>query len=204
MTILVDMDEVMESLAKSWAAAVNAKYGYDVDPETIDEWDFAKFFPGLSRNQVYRIMDEDDFWQTVEPLPGAAETLQKLMEDGHDVYVVTTTHPRCLWNKVQYCLNVNFPFINLKHLIVTGNKQMIRGDVLIDDNPDNLTGGEYVQLLMTAPHNRSFDAEAHGMTRVNNWDEIYDMICFIERNKCCGTGCIGVRTRENNRKKNSK
>ena len=29
---------------------------------------------------------------------------------------------------------------------------------------------------MTAPHNRNYDAEAHGMIRVHNWDEILQVI----------------------------
>ena len=28
---------------------------------------------------------------------------------------------------------------------------------------------------MTAPHNKSYDAEANGMIRVNGWDEIEDL-----------------------------
>lgn len=57
-------------------------------------------------------------------------------------------------------------------MIITANKQMIRGDVLIDDGVHNLEGGSYKKILMTAPHNRNYDAEANGMIRVSNWTEI--------------------------------
>ena len=59
---------------------------------------------------------------------------------------------------------------------MTRRKQLIRGDVLIDDGIHNLEGGAYKKILFTAPHNRHYDAEAHGMTRVNNWEEAVRII----------------------------
>ena len=58
-------------------------------------------------------------------------------------------------------------------VIITANKQMIKGDVLIDDGVHNHIGGGYEKLLMDAPHNRGIDAEGNGMVRVKNWAEIY-------------------------------
>ena len=69
-----------------------------------------------------------------------------------------------------------FPFLSWDQVIVTTRKQMIRGDVLIDDGIHNLEGGQYKKVLMTAPHNIHYDAEAHGMVRVNSWKEIEQVI----------------------------
>lgn len=52
----------------------------------------------------------------------------------------------------------------------------VRGDVLIDDGIHNLEDGQYKKVLMTAPHNIRFDAEAHGMIRVRSWKEIEQVI----------------------------
>ena len=48
--------------------------------------------------------------------------------------------------------------------------------MLIDDGIHNLEGGAYKKILFTAAHNRDYDAEAHGMTRVHGWDEIVGII----------------------------
>ena len=69
-----------------------------------------------------------------------------------------------------------FPFLSWNQLIITSRKQMIRGDVLIDDGVHNHLGGDYKKILVTAGHNRSYDAEANGMIRVRNWTEILDVI----------------------------
>ena len=53
---------------------------------------------------------------------------------------------------------------------------MVRGDVLIDDAPHNLVGGEYAKILFDRPHNRSFDHVANDALRVNTWEEIDQVI----------------------------
>ena len=48
--------------------------------------------------------------------------------------------------------------------------------MLIDDGIHNLEGGAYKKILMTAPHNANYNAEANGMIRVRNWKEIEQVI----------------------------
>lgn len=75
-----------------------------------------------------------------------------------------------------------FPMFTWNDVIITAHKQLINGDVLVDDGVHNLIGGSYKKLLMTAPHNREFDAESNGMTRVLNWSDVYTKICeFSQR-----------------------
>ena len=68
-------------------------------------------------------------------------------------------------------------------MIVAAKKQMIRGDVMVDDGPHNLEGGDYIRILMNAPHNRSYNAEEHGMIRAFSWREIYGIISEIACNE---------------------
>lgn len=181
MRILVDMDDTLEHLSDAWIKCLNEKYGFDVKREDIDNWDIASFFPELDRKQVFEPIHTDDFWMTVEPFEGAAEVLQKLIEDGHDIYVVTASHYKGLKGKLENALFRFYPFIKRKNVIVSYFKQMIDGDILIDDGVHNLIGGNYEKILMDAPYNRDFDAEANGITRVKDWKEVYDAVKTIER-----------------------
>jgi len=175
-TILVDMDDTMEQLLPAWIRAVNEKYGRNVSCEDILSWDVSAAYPGLTREQVYSVTFEPGFWKTIEPMPGAAEALQRLMSAGHEVFVVTATLQDSVSEKMNDLLFRYFPFLSWDQVIITSRKQMIRGDVLIDDGIHNLEGGEYAKLLMTAPHNRYYDAEANGMIRVHDWAEIEEVI----------------------------
>ena len=65
-------------------------------------------------------------------------------------------------------------------MIITNHKYMIDGDILIDDAPHNLIKGKYVKVLISAPHNRSYDAEKNGMLRVDSWEEVKSIIEGIE------------------------
>ena len=98
------------------------------------------------------------------------------MDAGHEVFIVTATPYESVTDKMTEVLFRYFPFLTWKQLIITSRKQLIRGDVLIDDGVHNLEGGDYVKILMTAPHNRNYDAEANGMIRVQTWAEIEEVI----------------------------
>ena len=176
MTVLVDMDDTIELLVPAWVRGVNAAYGTNVPASAVTSWDVSAAFPGLTREQVYEIPMRPGFWDTVEPMPGAAEGLKRLMAAGHEVFIVTATPFDSVPEKIGGYLLSHFPFLTKDRVIITGNKQMIRGDVLIDDGIHNLEGGDYEKILFTASHNRNYNAAAHGMTRVNGWDEIDGVI----------------------------
>ncbi len=180
MIILVDMDDTIEQLLQAWVRGVNERYGCNATYDDVTSWDVSAAFPGLTREQVYAIPTETGFWAKVEPIPGAAESLQRLMDAGHEIFIVTATPDDQVSEKMNDLLFKWFPFLSWDQVIITTRKQMIRGDVLIDDGVHNLEGGTYRKILMTAPHNRNYDAEGNGMIRVHNWEQVEDVIREIE------------------------
>ena len=187
------MDDVLENLSVAWVDYLNRKYGTDVNAEDITDWSVDKFFPSLSKRQVYGALIDEALWKTVRPMNKAQETLQALIHDGHEIYVVTNSHYRALTAKMEDVLFTFFPFLSWDQVIITKNKQMIRGDVLIDDGIHNLVGGDYIKVLMDRPHNRAFDAEAAGMYRVSGWEEIYELLTRISQRQ----SSVGVKLRAN-------
>ncbi len=181
MVILVDMDDVLEQLVEAIVKYNNTHYGTDVHSYDVVEWNLAKAFPTLTREMVYSPEYDEDFWSTVEPMPGADTVLQRLIDEGHEVYVVTASTYETLKQKMDDLLFRWFPFLDWEHVIITSNKHMINGDVLIDDGPHNLTGGSYRKLLFDRPHNRSFNEKTVGAVRVYDWDGIYEQISLMAK-----------------------
>lgn len=72
-----------------------------------------------------------------------------------------------------------FPYITWEQIIITHHKQIISGDVLIDDGVHNHIGGNYASILFDAPHNRDFNETDHSITRVKTWKEAYEMVCKL-------------------------
>lgn len=176
LTVLIDMDDTIEHLGKAWVEYLNERHGTSVQHDDLVCWDVSLAFPGLTNDQVYSPLYEDAFWKTVQPVTGASEVIKKLMDDGHDVYIVTASTWQTLPSKMSNVLFKYFPYLSWNQVIVTHNKQLIMGDILIDDAPHNLENGWYAKVLMDAPHNRSFDEESIGAVRMNNWSDIYDYV----------------------------
>lgn len=183
LTILVDMDDVMEDLLPAWLEVLNEKTGKAVFLGDITEWNFDDLYPELTKEQIREVLNSWDLWRRVYPKTGAKEYMRRLIEDGHDVYVVTASHPDTMSEKYNTVICEHFPFIKATQIISTYHKQMIRGDVLIDDGPHNLAGGDYFKILMDAPHNRAVDEHQIGAVRVQSWYEVYDIIQKLSQDR---------------------
>lgn len=179
LTILIDMDDVLDDLLEVWIEELNSLFGTSVKADEVTDWNLQKFFPTLSKKSITTPLFWGCFWDNIKPKFGAVKYTQKMMEDGHDLYVVTATHPQTIAAKFSKVLFRYFPFITYDHVIIASKKQMVLGDVLIDDAPHNLVGGRYKGILFKAPHNASFDAEAHGLIRANDWNEVYRIVCEL-------------------------
>lgn len=175
LTILIDMDDVIEQLLHAWISYLNDKHNLDVKMSDVTSYDMRETFTSLTEEEIFAPLSLECFWETVKPVPGAVDTIRKLIEDGHNVYIVTASAPHTIKIKLEKVLFKYFPFISYKNVIVAHKKQMIKGDVLIDDAPFNLVGGDYRKLLMDSPHNAQFKCDGEDAPiRVYNWGQIYD------------------------------
>ena len=183
LTVLVDMDDTLEDLLPAWVARLNERHGLNVDPNKIQEWDMTVAFPELSPEDIFSVLEEDEFWDTVRPKDSAVAVLKQIIDDGHDVFVVTSSSYKTIEAKTERVLFRYFQYLSWDQVIVTANKQMIRGDIIIDDAPHNIVGGGLrKRILMDAPHNRDFQESSCGAVRVHNWIEAYREVCkYAER-----------------------
>ncbi len=173
--ILFDADDVAEDLLGCWVKRLNERYGTKVMPSDVVEWDMTRAFPTLTKEQIYGVLQDEGIWANLQPIPGAQEYLQQLHQEGHELYMVTATDCRTCGAKVRRILEL-FPFLDVEHIVIAHQKQMVLGDVLIDDGPHNLVGGRYFRILFDQPHNRGFDEKKHGIFRAVGWAEVYRLI----------------------------
>lgn len=169
----------MENFVECWIDALNKTYIANVKVSDVNNWDISPLFPSVPKKDLFKPIDNPEFWNNVKPLDGSVEYIKRLIDDGHEVYVVTASHPNTVKPKLEKVLRVYFPYIPYKNVIIAHNKQMIKGDILIDDAPHNLIGGDYLKLLMTAQHNLGFDAIENDMIRVDSWEHAYRVISDI-------------------------
>jgi len=180
MTILVDMDDTIEELLPVWVEYLNEKHGLYVDFNSVDQWDLGAFFSkyGLTEDEVLGVLEKEELWERVRPKEGAAEYLKQLMLDGHDVFIVTSSHYKTLVPKMELVLFRYFPFLSWDNVIVTKHKHLIEGDILVDDAIHNHESGAHLGVLMDAPHNRGKELPHKYMVQAANWEEVYREICL--------------------------
>lgn len=182
MILLVDMDDTIENLCEAWVGWINEHYAgiltKKYSPRDLDQWDVTKIFTELTREQIFAPLDTDCFWETVRPYKDAIYYLKKLKEDGHKIYICTNSSYKTLRYKMDNVLFRYFPFIEWNDVIICKDKTLINADFMIDDNINNLVGGNYKKILFNQPHNEQIDLSKipTKVTRVYNWEQIYGII----------------------------
>ncbi len=182
MKILVDQDEVLAEWGKrilEWYNVdklIEAKeLGTEFKPFTLDDmkhWELKMNLGPGSEVYLRNYMRYPNFYQDLEPVPGAIDGMKALIDAGHEVKIVTSI-PKCAGlayeGKLQW-LREYMPFFPLKKFYAVSEKYEVKGDILLDDGLHNLGpfeqlgGGEAVAF--DRPWNQSWTGP-----RVKGWPE---------------------------------
>ena len=174
--ILVDMDEVLNNLLDGWVAYLNERHHLNANAQDIYAWDVGCVYPTLTPEEVEQPLYDDTLWERLAAKPGSVESLKTMIDDGHEIFVVTASSVyQTLPAKIDWLLK-HYPYLTWDNVVLARRKQIVSGDVLIDDGIHNLEGGGYFKILMDAPNNRAYDAEKNGMIRVYTLKEAYDVM----------------------------
>lgn len=147
--ILVDLDGVAADLLPLLLRRYNEAHWTQFSVDHITDWDLTKALP--NGHHVFDYMTEPGFFRTLEPIPGAVEVLKRLSSQGHKIHVLSTPfvslyrparnglhiNSTCAEDKLEW-VQEHLPFIGAKNTMLVRHKEMVKGDVLIDDKPSTL------------------------------------------------------------------
>lgn len=170
MIVFVDMDEVMADTYNAHIEHYNQRFGASLTREECMGHEVWQKVPLEHKDTIWQHYLEDGFFRTLRPMEDSKEVLKEL-DKKYKVYVASAAmqFPNSLLEKHQW-LDEHFPFIHWRNRILCGDKQILRGDILIDDRSHNLEKFKGRPLLFTSPHN----IHTNHFERVNNWKEIAD------------------------------
>jgi 5'-nucleotidase len=140
LTILIDLDSILADLNLVWYSTWNDRTGDNLTPEKVLSWDVHKYCNGFEPMEVYSILNAPGFYQRLPVLPGAIEAVRTLWDDGHRIIIVTAAPheaPTAHYDK-RIWVNKHLPFLGEAEIVSTHSKDVIKGDVLIDDGPHNI------------------------------------------------------------------
>jgi len=176
--ILVDCDDVLNYCFDDWLAYLNKRYNLNAKAEDAKSWDFYDLFPSLTKEEVKAPLHEYEFARNIRPKLDNINILKQMLTDGHELTIVTAHNNITTPAKMDW-LKENIPFIPKRDVIIAQKKQVINGDVLIDDGVHNLEGGQYLPILYDMPYNRA----AASFLRVSNMAAAYKIIGDIANGK---------------------
>lgn len=178
MTILLDMDDVVTDYLPCLFEEYNNYFNTNHSIERINKWEFPKDL----KDGILTVQENTDFLTRVREKGNSISFINKWLREGYNIYIVSDCRnsskdyeQKLLWIKQ------NIPTFNPSHFIPCSKKYMIKGDIFVDDNIENLNKWSLANpyghdLLMTAQHNK----KVKDWRRVNTFEEIDDTIKTIE------------------------
>lgn len=160
MLILIDQDGVLADFERGFYGAWQAGGQSHKALPLEDRRSFyvRDDYPAHLREAVEAIYTAPGFYRSLPPIAGAIESVKALLALGHDVRICTSplnAYRHCVLEKYEW-VERHLGSESVARIIVTKDKTLIHGDVLIDDKPQ-ITGictPTWRQLLFDQPYNR--------------------------------------------------
>lgn len=172
--ILIDMDDVITCYLEDVVREYNRIYGTSHSIEEITSWEI----PSSFEYGLFSVHKQTDVLTTITPKLDSIEYINKWIDEGYGVFIVSDCcNCADLYGEKLEWLKTYIPKFDLSHFIPCKEKYVISGDVLIDDNLDNLEKWSLhnpygMDLLMTAQHNKKIQDER----RIYSFEEADDLI----------------------------
>lgn len=185
MRILIDVDGVILNTQKALLKRLNNRYGtrYTLKNVTHYHW-----FENVYKNiDPWAELEDGAFWHNEVTLIDGAKDAFNQLNQNHEIYFVTASSVFNLaLGEKMYCLkdllDVTGQWLN-NHIIITQNKELVQGDVLIDDCAENIhkwimaSGTRKFGLLFGQPWNKDNKYNLYPHT---SWSEIKDIIYHLK------------------------
>lgn len=170
MRILIDLDSTITNFGEVLLRYLNQRNGTNYAYHEINNWHWfdENFF------DPWEPLRYAQFWDNVKPYPNAIKVIENLVDEGNEVYIVTASFfIPSLSKKINNTLSwFNFSAINESNIIIAKRKDIIEGDVLIDDGLHNCEAYPGMVLLYNQPWNQKKD----WTFRAHNWNEVDEML----------------------------
>lgn len=182
MRILIDVDGVMLNTQEALLKRLNNRYGtrYTLENVTHYHW-----FESVYKNiNPWAELEDCTFWHNEVSLIDGAKNAFDWLNREHEVYFVTASN---VFNPafavkmlcLKDLLNVTKQWLN-NHIIIIQHKELVQGDVLIDDCAENVrkwstaSSTRRFGLLFGQPWNKDNEYSLY----LRSWSEIEDLFTF--------------------------
>ena len=176
MVLCIDVDNVLGNLQEAVVNVFNERYDTKYTIDNFTDYNVENVLPVKEAITMKKIYGESGIYDYVKPLAGSQEGLHKLINDGHQVYLVMDAIPKNYNDKVKWIKHF-YPFVDEAHIVAMKHKNMFRCDIMVEDNMQNLLSGvHYDRICIDYPWNRNVHDYAYDIYRCSNWEEIVNAV----------------------------
>jgi 5'(3')-deoxyribonucleotidase len=179
--IAIDFDETLFPTLEKVIEIYNKCHDTHIELSQITTYNLHDSLSADIADEIIELFVDKRVYDSLQPYKGAVRAVKSLVEQGHEVYIATSTDVRNMeWE--EQLLQKYFPFIPKKNLIRIHNKALLNVDVLIEDKLENLIKTFADRVCFDQPWNLDECADfAYSIYRIHNWGEINNIIQSIER-----------------------
>jgi len=166
--LLLDMDDVIVDQTLTWIQRLYEKTGVLYHRESLTKWDLTSVLPREAAKMIYEeINREPGFFRQLPAKEGAIESIEQLSLYYDIVFVSAGEHyayrDKYLW------LEENLPYLGKPNLVLTHRKDLVMGDILVDDGPHNIIKSPAkLKIIFDHPWNRHLQ----DYIRVLDWKQL--------------------------------
>lgn len=177
--ILVDMDNTLVDWDKQFYRIMQLFHPEIplVSPRNRTDFYIQNCYPEEHRECITHVVEHPNFWLDMDPTPYSIEALKEMQNMGLHVYIVTTPDrvytARCAHEKLDWVerhLGIEWK----SRTILTAEKTLVRGDVLIDDRPGASLGllkPSWSHILYQQPYNHN-SCDCPLLSSWKQWGEV--------------------------------
>ena len=176
MIIACDCDNILNNLQEVVVKLFNERYGTNYTLDTFQTYDVMNSLPTNEAIIMREMYGERGLYDSIKPIQGSQSGIEKLINDGHQVYIATDAIPKTYSEKVEW-IKRYFPIIDDAHIISIKHKWMLRTDIMIEDCVENLLAKPFFErILMDYPWNKHVRDYVYNIHRCTNWTQITDVV----------------------------
>lgn len=184
MRIFIDIDDTITNFGGVLLKNLNEKYNTNYKISDIINWDWIK----EKFEEPWSVLTPW-FWREVKVDNKAKNFIERRIMQGDEIYLATATFiDEALPVKIETTLKQLDNIIDKDHVIITRNKNILCGDMMIDDGLHNLIDNNCkYNVCFSQPWNYSLitrtENECLEILRTSSWNTIYNYIELLKQYK---------------------
>lgn len=171
MNILIDVDDTVCELVKTWLWLYNRQYNDNLVYENIIDWNIIDFVKPEAKDSLFDLINNQFIYTIVPQIDRALDGVTKLKSMGHRVIFATwameeASGAKYKWLKRNGFLDNQIDYIECK------DKSLIRADITLDDNFNYVQKFNGMGVLFRKPWNMK---ESWNFC-VSDWRQFVDFV----------------------------